>query len=80
MDWANKYVLGVLAAGLVILLTKGVVPNLLKGHKSKRAKKSLYRFDHSRLNITLPPESLWMNMGFWKVRCDLPLNSEASCS
>jgi len=27
----------------------------------------LYGIDHGRLNLELPPPSLWMNMGYWKV-------------
>lgn len=40
--------------------------------RSRRANqvdnKRLYRVDHSVLNIPLPLHSLWMNMGYWKVR------------
>jgi hypothetical protein len=68
MDWANKYLLGILTAGLVILLAERVVRNHLNGKGNRRIKKPLYRFDHSILNISLPPQSMWMNMGFWKVR------------
>lgn len=28
----------------------------------------LYRLDHGILNVEVPPSSMWMNMGFWKVR------------
>jgi hypothetical protein len=65
MDWTN-YVLGILTAGAVILLAR-VVENQFNG-KARRAKKPLYRADHCVLNIPLPPQSMWMNMGFWKVR------------
>ena len=27
----------------------------------------LYGIDHGRLNLELPPPSLWMNMGYWQV-------------
>jgi len=27
----------------------------------------LYRLDHGILNVEVPPTSMWMNMGFWKV-------------
>jgi hypothetical protein len=67
MDWTNKYFLGVVAAGLMILLMKRVVENQLNGKGNRRTKRPLYRSDHSILNIPLPPQSMWMNMGFWKV-------------
>lgn len=67
MDWTNKYLLGILTAGLMILLTKRLVDNRSKGKVDRRTKKPLYRYDHSILNIPVPPESMWMNMGFWKV-------------
>jgi hypothetical protein len=28
----------------------------------------LYRLDHGILNISVPPKSMWMNMGYWEVR------------
>lgn len=28
----------------------------------------LYRLDHGILNVELPPTSMWMNMGYWKVQ------------
>lgn len=31
----------------------------------------LYGLDHAILNVTVPPENMWMNMGYWKV-CTLP--------
>jgi hypothetical protein len=67
MDWTNKYFLGILTVGLMILLTKRVVKNQLNGKVNGRTKRPLYRSDHGILNISLPPQSMWMNMGFWKV-------------
>lgn len=29
---------------------------------------NLYKLDHGILNVDVPPASMWMNMGFWKVR------------
>jgi hypothetical protein len=28
---------------------------------------TVYSLDHARLNVQLPPEKMWMNMGYWKV-------------
>lgn len=27
----------------------------------------LYGLDHAILNIEVPPQRMWMNMGYWKV-------------
>lgn len=27
----------------------------------------IYNLDHAILNINIPPTSMWMNMGYWKV-------------
>jgi len=67
MDWTNKYFLGILVAGLMIVLIKRVVENQLNGKVNRTTKRPLYRSDHSILNISLPPQSMWMNMGFWRV-------------
>jgi hypothetical protein len=29
----------------------------------------IYGLDHGRLNVEMPPKSMWMNMGYWRV-CD----------
>ena len=29
--------------------------------------KKLYGLDHAILNLEVPPPSMWMNMGYWKV-------------
>lgn len=29
---------------------------------------AVYGLDHGRLNVALPPSTMWMNMGYWKVR------------
>lgn len=28
---------------------------------------NLYGLDHAVLNVRLPPQSMWMNMGYWEV-------------
>lgn len=30
--------------------------------------RDLYRLDHGILNVEAPPSTMWMNMGYWKVR------------
>jgi hypothetical protein len=29
--------------------------------------RSIYGLEHAKLNIEVPPRSMWMNMGYWKV-------------
>ncbi|KIW00074.1 uncharacterized protein PV09_08416 [Verruconis gallopava] len=36
------------------------------------AKGRMYGSDHAKLNITLPPQTMWMNMGYWKNTEDFP--------
>ena len=31
----------------------------------------IYGLGHGRLNIALPPPTMWMNMGYWEVRLSL---------
>lgn len=40
----------------------------------KKKETHLYGLDHAILNIALPPETMWMNMGYWEV-CRCPLTS-----
>jgi hypothetical protein len=67
MEWTNKYFLGVVTAGFMAFLIKWVVENQNDGKVHRAVRRPLYRSDHSILNISLPPQSMWMNMGFWKV-------------
>ena len=29
----------------------------------------IYGLEHATLNIEFPPKTMWMNMGYWEVRC-----------
>jgi hypothetical protein len=44
--------------------------SLLRTHQQNppAPTESFYDLDHALLNITLPPPSMWMNLGYWKVR------------
>lgn len=33
----------------------------------RKPQASVYGLDHAVLNIQLPPQSMWMNMGYWEV-------------
>lgn len=32
-----------------------------------RTRSNLYDLDHAVLNVQMPPSTMWMNMGYWKV-------------
>ncbi|KAJ5320403.1 hypothetical protein N7508_000686 [Penicillium antarcticum] len=48
---------------------------LKRGFQKPPAK--LYGLDHAVLNIQLPPQSMWMNMGYWEHTNDFPTACEA---
>jgi hypothetical protein len=50
----------------VIFSLNAVVNRDVADHESRPSK--IYNLDHGRLNITLPPPTMWMNMGYWEVR------------
>jgi hypothetical protein len=37
------------------------------GFLKKAFERKVYGLDHAVLNVQLPPQSMWMNMGYWKV-------------
>ncbi|KAK8133325.1 methyltransferase domain-containing protein [Apiospora kogelbergensis] len=37
----------------------------------------LYSLDHGKLNLELPPRSMWMNMGYWRDTDDFPTACQA---
>lgn len=38
-----------------------IIKFILGGHED------IYALDHAILNVAVPPEHMWMNMGYWKV-------------
>ena len=40
----------------------GFLKRLLGG-----ARNDVYGLDHAVLNMRLPPQAMWMNMGYWEV-------------
>ncbi|RMZ84440.1 hypothetical protein DV738_g833, partial [Chaetothyriales sp. CBS 135597] len=38
---------------------------------------SIYGLDHARLNLAVPPPTMWMNMGYWEMTSDFPLACRA---
>lgn len=67
MDWTERYFWGVLSAALIILAIRRIFQGRSIKGINLRKQRSLYRSDHGILNFQLPPQSMWMNMGFWKV-------------
>jgi hypothetical protein len=33
----------------------------------RKSRANVYGLDHAVLNIQLPPQTMWMNMGYWEV-------------
>lgn len=61
MDETYSYFVAAAATAVVLFMVRWIF-------QSRGAtKKPLYQVDHSVLNIPLPLQSMWMNMGFWKV-------------
>lgn len=44
----------------------GFLKRVLEAPSSK-----VYGLDHAVLNVQLPPQSMWMNMGYWEVSFSL---------
>lgn len=61
MEETYNHLLAVTATAVVFFVVKRIF------HGQGATKKSLYQVDHSVLNIPLPLQSMWMNMGFWEV-------------
>jgi hypothetical protein len=68
MDWLYKYSFHIVIASWIMFVTKGVLKNYWSKTVNSKPERPLYRFDQGILNIPLPPRTMWMNMGFWKVR------------
>ncbi|KAJ5501557.1 hypothetical protein N7453_006374 [Penicillium expansum] len=43
----------------------------------RKPQASVYGLDHAVLNIQLPPQSMWMNMGYWEYTTDFPTACQA---
>lgn len=64
----------VLAGFFVVLLTAPTrVSNFIVNWRLESSNNAIYSLDHGRLNLQLPVESMWMNMGYWEVRSALSL-------
>ena len=61
----------VTVSNILLSLVAGLLVTILWGSKrvenEQKQRGPLYRLDHGKLNIPVPPPSMWMNMGFWKV-------------
>ena len=56
---------GCLTVTVVLPLLKSLA-RWITGNGSKKT--SIYALHHGVLNLDLLPKSMWMNMGYWKVR------------
>ncbi|KIW00528.1 uncharacterized protein PV09_07886 [Verruconis gallopava] len=77
MECEAWYLLGVATGVILVLVGKQVLANQLASLYGEKSKKTLYALDHAKLNVCLPPPSLWMNMGYWKNTEDFPTACEA---
>jgi hypothetical protein len=48
--------------GLILRLIERIITFIIRVDD-----KDLYGLDHAILNVTVPPKSMWMNMGYWQV-------------
>ncbi|PVI00770.1 hypothetical protein DM02DRAFT_526324 [Periconia macrospinosa] len=71
MDDTKKLLLAVPATIAAFLVAQWYLQRRRK-NRAAVAKKALYQLDHSVLNIPLPLQSMWMNMGYWKDTDDFP--------
>ena len=56
------------AVGLTISFLSTLVKWMSKqiiGHEPNE--KKIYGLHHAKLNIDVPPKTMWMNMGYWEV-------------
>lgn len=68
IDMSSSQIGAHVAVGLTILLSLTLIKSILKrmiGHEAKE--KKIYRLHHAKLNIDVPPKTMWMNMGYWEV-------------
>jgi hypothetical protein len=74
------YIAGCLSgAVLVPILTYALkkTARYLFSHKDE-ADHALYRLDHGVLNVEIPPRTMWMNLGYWKVSNSLYIGAGLS--
>ncbi|KAF2493290.1 hypothetical protein BU16DRAFT_563455 [Lophium mytilinum] len=74
VPWTDLRQAAVFICGIIFIPTvRTLAPQLKKviWHESE-AIVEVYGLEHGRLNIDLPPKSMWMNMGYWKDTNDFP--------
>jgi hypothetical protein len=73
---SQPHIWGFLAGCLTMTLFSSLIRrcvNIITGDGS--AKKKIYGLHHAVLNMELPPRTMWMNMGYWEVRCPSHMES-----
>ena len=69
IDISPSHVGAYVVVGLTILLTSTLIkwiPRRIVGDEP--INKKIYGLHHAKLNIDIPPKTMWMNMGYWEVR------------
>jgi hypothetical protein len=61
-----------LVAGITLGLLARYLPYLksyaVSNADDGRLHNTVYGLEHGKLNVQLPPPTMWMNMGYWEVR------------
>ncbi|RMD42150.1 hypothetical protein DV735_g3014, partial [Chaetothyriales sp. CBS 134920] len=72
------FVLGVLFLPLVKSIQTAITrSNEGEGDGDGDGNNSIYGLDHGRLNLVVPPPTMWMNMGYWELTSEFPLACRA---
>ena len=68
IDISSSQIGAYVAVGLTTLLSSTLIRWTLKriiGQEPKE--KKIYGLHHAKLNIDVPPKTMWTNMGYWEV-------------
>lgn len=63
----HSFLYGWICGLLFIPFIKNATSSLFRYCFADSGEDKLYGLDHALLNIEMPPPSMWMNMGYWKV-------------
>jgi hypothetical protein len=61
----HKHFSNGLYAGFLFGLLSTLLFALIAGRLLRRPKRDVYDLDHWKLNVNVPFDSMWMNMGYW---------------
>ena len=68
IDISPSLAVASVAVGLTVVLSSILIKWILKGTRGDDPINSkIYGLHHAILNIDVPPQTMWMNMGYWEV-------------